>query len=282
MICQICRAAMHRKFTQRGFDIYECGVCRHQTADVEFLADHTERIYTDAYFHGGGAGYPDYLAEHEVLVNHGKRYARLLSRYMKPGTMLDVGAAAGFILKGFISCGWNGQGVEPNPCMAEYARTRVGVDVHVGTLEDFATEERFDLVSMIQVVAHFVDLHSAFAAARNRTASGGFLLIETWNKDSLTARLFGRRWHEYSPPSVVHWFSPSGLTRLCESVGFAEVARGKPTKWLNGAHAQSLLRHTLEPHAWGRVAARATRLIPQRLPIPYPAEDLFWILYRKS
>ena len=74
-------------------------------------ANHTQTVYGDDYFNSGGAGYPDYLGESKLLRAHGKRYANLLKRYIDTGTMLDVGAAAGFILQGFIDCGWKGCGI---------------------------------------------------------------------------------------------------------------------------------------------------------------------------
>ena len=68
---------------------------------------------------------------------------------------------------------------------------------------------------MIQVVAHFHDLQSAFSAAAEHTRPGGHWLIETWNCRSLkAARFFGSEWHEYSPPSVLQWFTPTSLERL--------------------------------------------------------------------
>jgi len=76
------------------------------------------RIYDDDYFQGGKAGYPDYLAEADLLRCHGRWYGRLLAKYMQPGRVLDIGAAAGFILQGFQDCGWKGNGVEPNQRMA--------------------------------------------------------------------------------------------------------------------------------------------------------------------
>ena len=80
--------------------IRECELCGHRYAKLEPHEDHIELVYADDYFMGDGAGYPDYLAQGGLLVSHGKRYARLLSRHMGPGSVLDVGAAAGFILKG--------------------------------------------------------------------------------------------------------------------------------------------------------------------------------------
>jgi SAM-dependent methyltransferase len=281
MNCQICNGTMRPLFLKAGYRIYGCAGCGHRSADLGDPSGHVERVYADEYFAGGGAGYSDYLAEQEILRRHGRRYGRRLRRYMPVGDVLDVGAAAGFVLQGLVDAGWNGRGLEPNPRMSDHARTRLNLRVDTGSLESFQTGERFDLVTMIQVAAHFTDVRKSFQMASEITRPGGFWLIETWNRESWTARIFGRNWHEYSPPSVVHWFTPSTLRDLAAQFGFREVARGRPAKWLNGAHALSLLQYKLGGSIPGRLLSRVGKLIPRNIPIPYPGDDLFWMLFRK-
>ena len=55
----------------------------------------------------------------------------------------------------------------------------------------------YDLVTMIQVLPHFYDLHQALQSAADVTKPQGYWLIETWNRDSMSAKLFGSEWHEY-------------------------------------------------------------------------------------
>jgi SAM-dependent methyltransferase len=241
-----------------------------------------ESFYGDDYFFGGGVGYPDYLAERELLIEHGRRYGRILQQHVRPGRVLDVGAAAGFILRGLADYGWEPQGLEPNARLAEYGRQQFGFEITVGTLETTPIHAVFDLVTMIQVVGHFRSLSQAFDAAAAITRPEGYWLIETWNHCSLTARLLGKHWHEWSPPSVLHWFSPQSLVTLANRYGFHEVARGRPKKQLNGEHAKSLLRYKLAASRVGRSLCRLLELtVPDRLTIAYPAEDLFWILLQK-
>jgi hypothetical protein len=97
----------------------------------------------------------------------------------------------------------------------------------------------------------------------------------------MTARIFGRNWHEYSPPSVLNWFSKAGLSRLCEQFGFKLVASGRPAKWINSSHARSLIRYKLAASTWGRRFAPLTRLIPGGINFPYWYDDLFWALFQR-
>lgn len=275
--CAICNHTASPLFQKDGYWIEECDSCGHRFAAIAAGPAHTKEVYGDSYFNASGDGYADYRGERDLLVDHGRRYGKLLVKYTSPGTVLDVGAAAGFILKGLTQMGWRGTGVEPNSAMSAYARSEMGMDVRNATLEDLDVDDRFDLVTMIQVVPHFYDLRRALEVAARATRPGGHWLIETWDRSSLVARLFGPNWHEYSPPSVLHWFSRSSLAGFVSQFGFEQVATGTPQKWLNGSHAKSLVGHKLGASPLKSLL----KVIPDGLRIPYPSWDLFWGLYRK-
>lgn len=283
MRCPICSASMAVAFSMHGHEVFQCGACGHQAARPLDSAAHVASVYDDAYFFGGGAGYRDYPADGWLVRAHGRRHGRALKKRVSLGRLLDVGSAAGFLLQGLSDESWSGVGLEPNARMAGLARAQ-GQEVVVGTLERPPEALRalgpFDGLVMVQVVAHFHDIERAFANAAALTRPGGFWLIETWDRASLTARLFGRGWHEYSPPSVLHWFDRKGLARLARRFGFELVAQGRPGKWISGGHARSLVRYKLEATQATRWLAPITGLLPERLPLPYPAEDLFWALFR--
>jgi 2-polyprenyl-3-methyl-5-hydroxy-6-metoxy-1,4-benzoquinol methylase len=290
-LCPLCKSGSRPVFTIDGYPVLDCTVCKHRFVSGVDPSRHVQEIYGDDYFFGGGAGYNNYLSEGEILTRHGRRYAEILARHGPPGTLLDVGAAAGFILRGLIDAGWRGQGLEPNRTMAARGLSDVRVDISCGTLEDVSQDglggdvsdhNAYDLITMIQVVAHFYDLDRAFRRAASLTRPGGLWLIETWNRNSLTARVLGRWWHEYSPPSVVRWFSPDELARVVARYGLREIDRGRPTKMIRASHAKALLLHKLPFRVVRRVAAAVMRTIPDHLILPYPAEDLFWALYRKE
>lgn len=282
IICCVCASNESALvFEVDGIGVLECSKCGHRYADLHVTADHVERVYGDDYFSGGGAGYHDYLSESKMLRHRGRRYAMLMKQHMTAGKLLDVGTAAGCILQGFADVGWQVEGIEPNASMAAAARER-GLRIHSTTFEAFETNERYNLITMIQMIAHFVDPDAMVLRAAELLAPGGFCIIETWNRDSLTARTFGTHWHEYSPPSVLHFFGKQGVDRLCERHGLRLVRQGCPKKWIKGGHAKSLLRYKLNSGGTvSRLVARMLGLIPDNLSIPYPAGDLFWGLYQK-
>ncbi len=280
--CPICNSLSHRVFQKYTYWILECNQCKHRFCEFQPSEEHPKNVYNNQYFTGGEAGYSDYLAENNLLIAHGEHYGALMNKYTSPGKMLDIGSAAGFILKGFENKGWSGYGIEPNATMAEYGNNELGQHIEVGTLESFQIKEQFKLVSMVQVIAHFYDIRKALQIAAELTEPGGYWLIESWNKDSWMARLLGENWHEYSPPSVLHWFSPDTLKLLTAQYGFAEVVSYRPPKWINSEHAKTLLQYKLQDSRLGKFASGLVNIIPNKMAIPYPNYDLFVTLFRKS
>jgi SAM-dependent methyltransferase len=197
-------------------------------------------------------------------------------------TSNDVGCAAGFILQGMCDTGWQGEGIEPNATMAEHARQHLGLSIRNASLEELEQVDRYDVITMIQVMAHFVDPREAFRQIARANKNGGLCLIETWNWRSATARFFGKARHEYSPPSVLHWFSPRRLAQLANDFHYDVVATGRAAKWIGIRHAATLAAHALGNSKVGAAVAKMISVIPRNVRLPYPAEDLFWMLLRKN
>lgn len=282
MLCPVCDSARTRDaFRVRDFQVLECSACGHRFADVHLHADHARTVYDDDYFTGGGAGYVDYGADAAELRRRGRTYGELMASHGAPGRLLDVGAACGYILTGLMDAGWDGVGLEPNGTMVERARSELGVTMIHGTLEELPIESQFDAVTLIQVLPHLWDLRAGVGNAARALRPGGLCLVETWNRESFAARLFGKSWHEYSPPSVLHWFSRGGVARLFEREGVEVVAGGRPRRRVLGEHARSVLRYVGERRWWGAALRGVGRLIPADAMLPYPADDLIWVLLRK-
>lgn len=272
--CPLCDSISTIRFVVADYPILDCEICGHRFSPYISGSSNIMDVYGDEYFTGGGAGYPDYAAESIRLVRRGRGYARKLKTFLKTGRLLDIGAANGSILQGFIEEGWRGIGLEPNATMAASGKAEYGLDIQTGDLESFDSVERFELITMIQVVAHFHDPKTAFKNAKRILDRNGHLLIETWDRDSITAKVLGKHWHEYSPPSVLHWFSRRSLKDFLGNEGFDEVYSGRTLKSISGTHAKSLLKYRLGD-------LQLLRLMPDRISFPYPSEDLFWALYRK-
>jgi SAM-dependent methyltransferase len=282
--CPVCNSGSRSLFKKQSYAIRTCHVCHHQFAEILPNPEHIDQVYNNDYFHGGSqrlSGYFDYFGEGKFLRQKGSNYAKLMQRYAKKGRrLLDVGSAAGFILQGFLDRSWTGYGIEPNLQMVEYGRS-LKIPVEPASLTELCTDELFDLVLMIQVAAHLTDLQSSFAKVANQIQPNGFWLIETGDRNSLSARLRGQHWQAYHPPELLHWFSRSDLQRMVAQFGFREVAWGRPRRWVNGAHLKFDLDQRSQDSAIAKLGSGLAGIVPNHLPLRFPAMDQFWVLYQK-
>lgn len=269
-------------FSIDGFNIRQCEICGLRFAKSTFQKEeHLKKTYSSDYFTGGKDGYSDYWAEENLLVKHGERYAEILKSFQNPGTMLDVGAAAGFIMKGFKNKGWTVRGIEPCKEIVQEGNDKFGFSIEHGSFEDIMPKEKFDLVVLIQVIGHFFDLHKALDQINNVLKPDGLVLIESWDYQSFFAKNMGKSWHEYSPPSVLNWLSQPTLDILMEERGFVKKAKGKPIKKIDIKHALSLAGYKYKVL---RPISKLTNGIlgKKSFTVNYPPLDIFWAIYQKT
>jgi 2-polyprenyl-3-methyl-5-hydroxy-6-metoxy-1,4-benzoquinol methylase len=172
-------------------------------------------------------GYPDdYLADRELIEAKFDRVLRHLERYVEPGRLLDVGAGPGFLVSAATKRGWDAVGLDLNEWASQHAREELGVEVRVGDLSDRPFgDERFDAVTMMDVVEHVPDPDELLARAAELVRPGGAIALLTPDAGSPVSRVLGRRWPEVRRPGEhMVLFSVPGLTTVLARHGF--VASG--------------------------------------------------------
>jgi len=269
-------------FMKNGYPIVDCDCCHLRFSEISDPEAHLEKVYSDDYFFNGKDGYPNYLDEKDMLIHYGIYYSNIVKKYTKPGIMLDVGSAAGFIMKGFESRGWRCYGIEPNASMASYGKNEFNLDIHIGGMEKFTTDIRFDLITLIQVIGHFYNVEKAIENVSHLLVPDGLVLVESWNMNSITARILGKHWHEYSPPSVINWFSDESLTRLFHKFGLEKIGSGLPAKRINLKHALSLIEMNFPDSTFKKKILGFLNQTVGKAVLIYPPIDLKWYVFRKK
>lgn len=168
---------------------------------------------------------PIYAAEKPYrLANFRHLFARHLARHQPAGRALDVGCHIGAFLEVAAEHGLEAWGVEPSVWAVEQARRR-GLEVVRGTLAAHqpALPERFDLITIWDVLEHFAAPQRELALAHDRLAAGGLLALTTMDISSRFARLLGRRW-PWLMRMHLFYFDPATLARLLENAGFEVLA----------------------------------------------------------
>jgi SAM-dependent methyltransferase len=124
-----------------------------------------------------------------------QRRLRTMKRFSAPGRLLDVGVGAGAFLQYAHQRGWDVHGLDVQEDFARSTSERTGIPVYAGTLDDIEIQaQRFDAVTMWDVIEHVPSPRATFAAAAAVVRPGGILALSTINAASLNARLFGGSW----------------------------------------------------------------------------------------
>ncbi len=139
--------------------------------------------------------------------------------------LLDVGCGAGGFLLLAQACGWQVDGIDPDPLAAAEGR-RLGVPVRQGGLEVHAGRAAcFDVITLSHVIEHVHDPVATLADCHRLLRPGGCLWIATPNIDSGGHAWFSRHWRGLEAPRHLVLFNEPGLRRLLQQAGFARVDR---------------------------------------------------------
>ncbi len=156
-----------------------CGVCGLMRSDPRMDADSTARFYQDDYrdlYTGAGNAAPLF----ESQVARGRQLVDLLGKLLPTiGSVYEVGCGAGGLLLPFAEMGKQVRGVDLGDEYLEVGRAH-GLSLVHGTAENLLHEagEPADLVLLMHVLEHYLDLGESIAETCKLVRKGGILLVE--------------------------------------------------------------------------------------------------------
>jgi 2-polyprenyl-3-methyl-5-hydroxy-6-metoxy-1,4-benzoquinol methylase len=119
------------------------------------------------------------------------------------------------------SAGWEVAGVEPDGESVRAGRSRHGLNINHGVLEDVCLPKNtFDVITMQHVIEHLPNPGRTLRCAYRLLRPGGSLVVVTPNVDSLARRFFSSHWVSWDPPRHLFVFSKRALHRVITDAGF--------------------------------------------------------------
>ncbi len=135
-------------------------------------------------------------------------------------SMLDIGCGSGLSLMEAQALGAQACGVEADPNVRRLAG-ELGLRIHIGSLmDDPFPGQRFDLVTLNQVIEHVPSPEQLLLHLHGRLRAGGRVVLVFPNVRSIWCRLFGSRWINWHIPYHLHHFSRPGFVQLAERCGY--------------------------------------------------------------
>jgi SAM-dependent methyltransferase len=271
--CPVCGSAATEPFAQardveyrtsdESFAYRRCDVCAAVFIDPP-PRDRLSEIYPSSYYSFRATG--GRSATLRVKEWFDRRLFRGLLRDL-PGErlrVLDVGGGTGWLLTVIRSADTRAA-VTHEVDLDESARAAAeaaGHVFHCTPVERFATDERFDLVLMLNIIEHVADPGAVLRAMARVLTPTGRILIKTPNTDTLDQRLFRHHnWGGYHCPR--HWvlFNEHNLVDLARRCALAPIwvryTQGAPQwtpsllgllaarGWLHVSPARPLYTHPL-------------------------------------
>lgn len=273
--CCVCdeRVEVRELFSKMGgapvprlYGVVSCAACGLQFAtpapSVADLAEHYRASFARAY--------GNYVRAEAVKLEHFARKLDEISEHARPpGSLLDVGCANGYLLQVASDRGWQVRGVEINPAVAELLPEPLRAFVHFGTLDDYPGDRRFDLITMFDVLEHVPNPRATLVRCIELLAPGGAIAIQLPCVDSAQARLLGRRWYHYGPPSHLTFFSLPTISSLLADLDLEVVRSGWTRKTFS---LEYLWRQLSSVYASGFAKELRFGRIGQ-LPFPVPMSE---------
>lgn len=253
MSCPSCRGnQITPLFIKNGYRYVACSSCG--CASLDPLPPDLASLYGQDYFRDSNSGgYLDYEGDEPLHRDNARRRLEQIRRLRPgaPGALLDVGCAVGFFLEHAQRSGWSVAGVDVSAWARERMRERFGIPAQPTLFAEPSSS--FDVITMFQVLEHMPDPGTALAQAHRCLRPNGTLVIETWDRSSPVARLFGKHWQQVTPPSVVHLFTRKSLHALLERCGFKVTGWHRTRKSVSVGFIGNLLAQK-HPRLLGPVA----------------------------
>ncbi len=184
---------------------------------------------------------PETYFKHHETESKAKNAAGLLKEaealVRGKGTLLDIGAGRGELLRAAVECGWKAVGIEPSTTFAEYAVRQSGAEIRREPVEKCGFSSlSFDVVILAAVLEHLYNPNETIQEISRILRPGGALFLDVPNEEglyfrlgNLYQRLKGRDWVVNLAPTFspfhVFGFSPRSLRALLSKHGF------RPERW---------------------------------------------------
>lgn len=167
---------------------HKCASCKCVFVDEISLRKNLNRLYDEDYY--------VYTDDAGLLMRAKKDYEKFIRRFLRNSkTLLEIGCAKGHLLARARDDGWIVTGVEISKFASNIARKRFNLDVYSGNIEDINfSGKRFDLIVMFDVIEHVADPIRFLSCLRRLLNSGGTMLIDTPNPESIFSKLTYGAW----------------------------------------------------------------------------------------
>jgi len=274
--CPVCGSSVTTPFANaRDVEYYtsdkiylylQCAQCKSVFLDKP-PAGQLDKIYPSNYYSYAPSAQLTSLTERVKAILDARLFRKLLNKL--PGgrlRILDVGGGSGWMLS--ILKRTSPRVAETHEIdINERARAEAEASGHVfhcARIEDFQSNDSFDLILLLNLIEHVADPTAILSRMQSLLSPGGLILIKTPNVDTLDCRIFRHNnWGGFHCPRHFVLFNRESLLGLGSRCGLqaaeSSYTQGAPQwacsilgimglkGWLNISAERPLYSHPLYP-----------------------------------
>jgi 2-polyprenyl-3-methyl-5-hydroxy-6-metoxy-1,4-benzoquinol methylase len=245
--CALCGSAeLQVRYDFGPWQLLECPRCGLGQSQPLPTAVELARIYGEGYFTGAYDPSQNYVTSGDA-VELWEATLNWIETHTTHRTLLDVGCGLGHFLRHAAQRGYTVRGLELSPWAAEFARTRLGLDVVTGAIDRGALDVSgapFGVITMWSTLEHLAAPLGALDAVRCLLAAGGLLCIGVPNYEGWPVRLHGARAPTFKREHLFYYRFAT-LRRALAQAGFTRVERMVLTGGTGGGVLYRVAQQTL-------------------------------------
>lgn len=137
--------------------------------------------------------------------------------------LLDVGCGAGKFVRQCVDSGIDAYGMDLSGDRIDYGRREysLGERIWEGTLNAESIKGKtYDIITMWDVIEHVPNPTEILREIKLVSNENTRLFILTMSLDSLTYKIYGKRWFYIHPPQHLHYFSHKSMENMLAKCGF--------------------------------------------------------------
>lgn len=179
--CPYCGSKnVEQSFNLHGFHHHTCSECKTLYVSPRLSNACIKELYSEEYYSEmyTRSMLPVFEKRKELIGR--RKFAQAVSHWggQGRGRVLDIGAGIGEVIDVFRESGWDTHAIEMNRVAVEWLRGRCHKEVFHGSLDDYVTPHKFDIIMAWGVVEHVVEPDVFLKRVHELLVPGGFFVSE--------------------------------------------------------------------------------------------------------
>jgi len=165
----------------------------------------------------------DRIAPEYIKNFHAKHHMKLIKKFIKQGSLLEIGPGGGQFLYDAKENGFDPYGIELNPKQAQFINNKMKIPCEDQELSiDSFKRKMFDVIYHCDVLSHFYDPINELKKMNAKLRMNGYLVFETGILTDVNTK-FLSLFHPFQLPDHLFFFSDSSMQSLLQKTGFSFI-----------------------------------------------------------